>query len=59
MARTKNAALKLGAVVGLPVLVLFDDDERDGLNLLIGGETLAAIIADTAPPDGIVILSRS
>jgi hypothetical protein len=51
MAGTEHAGFDLGAVVLLPVIILLDDYERDGLNLLISGETLAAVITDPAPSD--------
>jgi hypothetical protein len=59
VACTEHAALKFDSVVGLAVLILLDDDKRDGLNLLVGGETLAALIANTTSANGIVILGRS
>ena len=47
-----------GLCVGLPVAVLFYDNQRNGLNLFVGSETLVTFITDTAPADGIIICYR-
>ena len=59
MTGAEYAGFDLGTVILLSVIILLDDNERDGLNLLICSETLAAVITDPAPSDGIIIIGRS
>ena len=59
MTGAKHSRLNLGTVIGLSVIVLFDHDQGNGLHLLVGGETPAALVADTAAADGIVFIRRS
>ena len=59
MACPDDSALDLAAAERLPVEILFYDHERDHLHLLIGGESLPAGIAQSAPSDGRIIIDRS
>ena len=56
---TQYACLHLRPIISLPVVILLDNDQGNGLYLLIGGKSLAALITDTAAADGIVLLCRS
>ena len=42
----------------IPVIILLDDDERNGLYFLVGGKSLITLIAYPAPSDGTVIIGR-
>ena len=59
MAGTENASLDLGPVVGLPVVVLLDDDHGNGLYLFIGGKASGTDVADSSSADGIILFHRS
>jgi hypothetical protein len=58
MAGAEQPSLHLGTVIDFPVVILLDNDQRDRLNLLIGGKTLPAFVADPPAANGIVILRR-
>ena len=59
MACSEHTALNLRSVIGLPVIILLDNNQRNGLHLLIGSETLTTLITDPSSSDGVVLLSRS
>ena len=58
MTGAEYAGFDLGTVILLSVIILLDDNERNGLNFLISSETLAAVITDPAPSDGIIVIGR-
>ena len=59
MAGAQDTAFDLLAVIGLSVIVLFDHNHRDGLNLFIGRKPALAAVADPPSADGVVLLDRS
>ena len=59
MAGPQHAGLTLGTVILLPDIILLDNNQRYRLHLLIGGEALAAFIAQPSTADGIIIICRS
>ncbi len=59
VACAQDAALNLRAVIWLAVIVLFDDNKWNGLNLLVCRETLPAGIADSAAADGCIPVCRA
>ena len=56
MAGTQHAGFDLGTVVGLPVVIFFDDNQRDRLYLFIGRKTFAAHIAYPAAANRVIII---
>ena len=59
MTGSEHPCLDLGTVIGLSVIILFNNDQRNRLDLLVSGESLAAFITHTATANGIVIFRRS
>ena len=59
MTGAQNSSLDLLTVLRFTVIVLFDDDHRDCLYLLICREPAFAGVADSASADGIILLNRS
>ena len=59
VAGSEDPTLDLGPVIGLSVVVLFDHDHGDRLNLLISRESALARITNPSSTDRIVFLHRS
>ena len=59
MTGTKNACFNLFPVIGLTIIVLLDDDQRNRLDLLICGKSLSAFITFSSSPYGIVVFCGS
>ena len=56
MTGTQHASFDLGTVVGLPVVIFFDDNQRDRLYLFIGRKTFAAHIAYPTAANRVIII---
>ncbi len=59
MTGAQNPCLYLGSVIGLPVIIFLNDNERNRLHLLISCKTLVTLVADTSSSNGIILLRRS
>ena len=59
VAGPKHAPFYLRPVIGLSVVILLDNDQRNRLHLLICGKSFTAFVAYPAAADGIVVLGRS
>ena len=59
MTGSEHPCLDLGTVIGLSVIILFNNDQRNRLDLLVSGESLTAFITYTTAANGVVIFRRS
>ena len=59
MTGSEHPCLDLGTVIGLSVIILFNNDQWNRLDLLVSGESLAAFITYTTAANGVVIFRRS
>ena len=56
MAGTQHTGFDLGTVVGLPVVIFFDDNQRDRLYLFLGRKSFAAHIAYPTAANRVIII---